>query len=55
MDRPDTKYATTADGLSIAYQQFGSGPDVVWLTGTASHVELFGIPGEWELFVARPG
>jgi class 3 adenylate cyclase len=41
---PETRYATTADGLSIAYQQFGSGPHLVWVTGTASHVELF-----WEL------
>lgn len=38
---PTTRYATTSDGLSIAYQQFGSGPHVVWVTGTASHVELF--------------
>lgn len=42
---PRTKYTTTTDGLSIAYQDLGgSGPDVVWVTGTASHVELF-----WEL------
>lgn len=38
---PETRYATTADGLSIAYQQFGSGPHAVWVTGAASHVELF--------------
>lgn len=44
MDVPETRYATTPDGLSIAYQQFGAGPHVVWVTGTASHVELF-----WEL------
>ena len=44
MKMPATRYATTADGLSIAYQQFGSGPHLVWVTGTASHVELF-----WEL------
>jgi class 3 adenylate cyclase len=44
MRLPETRYATTRDGLSIAYQQFGSGPHVVWVTGTASHVELF-----WEL------
>lgn len=44
MDVPGTRYATTADGLSIAYQQFGRGPHVVWVTGTASNVELF-----WEL------
>lgn len=44
MQIPETRYAPTVDGLSIAYQQFGAGPDVVWVTGTASHVELF-----WEL------
>lgn len=38
---PETRYATTSDGLSIAYQQFGTGPHVIWVTGTASHVELF--------------
>jgi pimeloyl-ACP methyl ester carboxylesterase len=45
--RPETKYATTADGLSIAYQDLGgSGPVVIWVTGTASHIELFWqIPG----------
>ena len=42
-----TQYATTADGLSIAYQDLGgSGPDLVWVTGTASHVELlWALPG----------
>ena len=45
MHPPKTRYATTSDGLSIAYQDFGSGgPGLVWVTGTASHVELF-----WEL------
>ena len=49
-----TKYATTADGLSIAYQDLGgSGPAVVWLTGTASHVELlWEIPG-WAHLIRR--
>ncbi len=44
---PTTEYATTSDGLSIAYQFFGEGDQViVWVTGTASHVELFwDIPG----------
>lgn len=41
MDVPETKYATTADGLSIAYQQFGTGPHVVWVTGLGSHIEFF--------------
>lgn len=40
-----TRYAETSDGLSIAYQVDGAGPpDVVWVPGFASHVELF-----WEL------
>lgn len=44
---PTTEYATTTDGLSIAYQLFGEGDQViVWVTGTASHVELlWEIPG----------
>jgi pimeloyl-ACP methyl ester carboxylesterase len=40
-----TTYATTPDGLSIAYQVVGTGPpDLVWVPGFAAHVELF-----WEL------
>jgi class 3 adenylate cyclase len=51
---PTTKYATTADGLSIAYQDLGgSGPPLLWLTGTASHVELlWEIPG-WAHLIRR--
>lgn len=54
MPAPTTKYATTADGLSIAYQDLGgSGPAVVWVTGTASHIELFWqIPG-WAHAIRR--
>ena len=41
MECPATEYATTVDGLSIAYQRFGSGElDVVYLPGTVSHLEL---------------
>jgi pimeloyl-ACP methyl ester carboxylesterase/class 3 adenylate cyclase len=40
-----TRYARTADHLSIAYQLHGAGPpNFVWVPGFASHVELF-----WEL------
>ncbi len=54
MSAPTTKYATTADGLSIAYQDLGGpGPAVIWLTGTASHVELlWEIPG-WAHLIRR--
>ena len=44
MVTPTTTYATTTDGLSIAYQDLGSGPPIVLVCGTGSHVELF-----WEL------
>ena len=38
---PAIEYATTVDGLSIAYQRFGSGElDVVYLPGTVSHLEM---------------
>ena len=41
MDCPAIDYATTVDGLSIAYQRFGSGEfDVVYLPGTVSHLEM---------------
>jgi class 3 adenylate cyclase len=41
MPGPETRYATTRDGLSIAYQVFGSGPrDFVVVPGIVSHVEL---------------
>jgi pimeloyl-ACP methyl ester carboxylesterase len=37
----DVRYATTVDGLSIAYVVDGDGPfDVVYVPGTTSHVEL---------------
>jgi hypothetical protein len=37
----DVRYATTVDGLSIAYLVEGAGPlDVALVPGTVSHVEL---------------
>jgi pimeloyl-ACP methyl ester carboxylesterase len=45
MDRPMTRYATTDDGVSIAYQVVGGGPiDLVFVHSFVSHVEVF-----WEL------
>lgn len=45
MPRPDTRYATTDDGVHIAYQVVGDGPiDIVFVHAFVSHVELF-----WEL------
>ena len=39
MEPPDTLYALS-DGLHIAYQRFGSGPDVVTIPPLVSNVEL---------------
>ncbi len=45
MDRPVTRYATTDDGVSIAYQVVGDGPiDLVFVHAFVSHLEVF-----WEL------
>ncbi len=45
MERPATRYATTDDGVSIAYQVVGKGPtDLVFVHSFVSHVEVF-----WEL------
>ena len=54
MSVPTTSYATTSDGLAIAYQDLGgSGPAVIWVTGAASHIELFWqIPG-WAHTIRR--
>lgn len=56
MPTPRTQYATTPDGLSIAYQVVGeTGPNVLWVTGTASHIELFWeLPG-WAHIIRRLG
>lgn len=37
---PRTRYVTTRDGLRLAAQRFGDGPDLVVLTGGFSHVEM---------------
>ena len=45
MMMPAIRYATTVDGLSIAYQELGDGGiDVIYLPGTVSHLEM-----AWEL------
>jgi class 3 adenylate cyclase len=45
MERPTTRYTTTDDGVSIAYQVVGTGPvDLVFVHAFVSHVEVF-----WEL------
>ncbi len=45
MDLPETRYASTADGPSIAYQVFGQGVvDLLYVPGYHSNLEL-----NWEL------
>lgn len=39
-DRPETHYATSGE-LQIAYQAFGSGPDLVWVPGWVSQLDLY--------------
>jgi pimeloyl-ACP methyl ester carboxylesterase len=37
---PDTHYASSGD-VQIAYQAFGAGPDVVWVPGWVSQLDLY--------------
>jgi class 3 adenylate cyclase len=42
VDRPQTRYAKTVDGVHIAYRVVGAGSiDLVWAPGTVSHVEVY--------------
>jgi class 3 adenylate cyclase/pimeloyl-ACP methyl ester carboxylesterase len=41
VDTPKTRYARSADGTYIAFQVFGSGPDVLVAWPWISHLELF--------------
>lgn len=63
MERPETRYARTVDGVAIAYQVIGEGPfDLVYVPGWISNVdvgwdlplragehELNGVPDRWRL------
>ena len=41
VDAPETRYVERPDGVSIAYQVFGSGlRDIVWVPGFISHLDL---------------
>jgi class 3 adenylate cyclase/pimeloyl-ACP methyl ester carboxylesterase len=42
MDRPETRWATTPDGVEIAYQRFGRGDrDIVWVPHMLFGIDLF--------------
>ena len=43
MEIPDTHYARSADGLKLAYQQWGEGPRLLLIPALVSNVEL-----DWE-------
>ena len=45
---PETRYATAPDGVNIAYQVVGEGPDLVFVPGWISNVDLF-----WEVPACR--
>ncbi len=38
---PETRYARTSDGVHIAYASTGEGPDLIFIPGFVSNVELF--------------
>ena len=40
-DVPETAYATAPDGTNIAYQVVGEGPDLVFVPGWISNLDLF--------------
>ena len=40
MQLPETRYLARPDGVSIAYQVFGAGPDLLVAPGLASHLDL---------------
>lgn len=40
MKIPEVQFAKSDDGLNIAYQRFGSGPDLVWVPGLVSNIEI---------------
>src|SRR5947208_1450385 len=54
-DVPEVQYARTVDGVTIAYQVFGHGPDLLFHHGWVSNVEQqWDIP-EYDRFFRRLG
>jgi pimeloyl-ACP methyl ester carboxylesterase/class 3 adenylate cyclase len=50
--RPEAHYATSGD-LRIAYQAFGAGPDLVWVPGWVSQLDLYWEEPAMERFLRR--
>jgi pimeloyl-ACP methyl ester carboxylesterase len=54
VDIPETRYATTADGVHIAYQVFGDGPvDILFVLGWVTHIERMWTEPRFERFFTR--
>ncbi|MGZ8610614.1 MAG: adenylate/guanylate cyclase domain-containing protein [Actinomycetota bacterium] len=53
-DHPETHYATTADGVHVAYQVFGHGPiDILFVLGWVTHIELMWTEPNYRRFFTR--
>jgi class 3 adenylate cyclase len=53
-DMPETRWATTIDGASIAYQDVGEGPiTLVAVAGYISHLEVYWELPQWVAFMRR--
>ena len=55
VDIPETRYAKTSDGVHIACSSTGEGPDLVFLPGFVSNVELFWEDPDASRFFGRLG
>jgi class 3 adenylate cyclase/pimeloyl-ACP methyl ester carboxylesterase len=54
VESPETRYAATVDGISIAYQVLGDGPvDLVYAPGLWSNVEMMWELPAWAHFLRR--
>ena len=54
MDIPETRYATTADGVHVAYQALGDGPvDVLFVLGWVTHIEKMWTEQRFARFFTR--
>ncbi len=51
---PETRYATTADGVHVAYQVVGDGPvDILFVLGWVTHIEKMWTEPRFERFFTR--
>src|SRR5438128_8052437 len=55
MGLPETSYAKTSDGVHIAYASTGEGPDLIFIPGFVSNVELFWEDPDASRFFGRLG